>query len=125
MTLTEPFNVPAGSKIGRFLESSGQIPSSSYPKLSVVARAALFVSAGASATQCQVGLAGGAVTSPPVTIPANSTVELYIEDTGPQKAGGYIQNVGIVVTAGSGGSVTVLPGSSFTVTITPTENAIY
>jgi hypothetical protein len=125
VTLRQPFGVPAGGKIARFLESNGQIPASSYPTLSVVARAVLFVSAGPSATQCQVGLAGGAVTSPPITIPANSTIELYLEDTGSQKAGAYIQNAGIVVTAGSGGPVTVLSGSSFTVTITPTENAIY
>lgn len=125
MTLTQPFNVPAGTKLSRFLESSGQIPTVSYPTLSVVVRAVLFVSAGASATQCQVGVSGGAVTSPPVTIPANSTVELYLEDTGPQKAGAYVQYAGINVTAGLAGPVTVLPGSSFTETITPTENAIY
>ena len=125
MTLRQPFSVPAGTTLSRFLESSGQIPSSSYPILSSVARAVLFVSAGASATQCQVGVAGGTVTSPPVTIPANSTVELYLEDTGPQTAGSYIQYAGIVVTAGSGGAVTVLPGSTFTETIIPTENAIY
>jgi hypothetical protein len=125
VTLTQPFTVPAGTILSRFLESSGQIPSSSYPTLSSIVRAVLFVSAGASATQCQVGVAGGTVTSPPVTVPANSTVELYLEDTGSRTAGSYIQYAGIVVTAGSGGAVTVLPGSTFTETIIPTENAIY
>jgi hypothetical protein len=64
VTLRRPVTVPAGTKLSRFLESGGQVPSLSYSTLSTVARGVLFVSAGASATQCQVGVHGGAVTSP-------------------------------------------------------------
>jgi hypothetical protein len=123
--LEYPFTVGAGTSQYRLMEVSGQVPCNSYPTLSMVDRAVLFVRAGASASQVQIGLAGGAITSPAFTVPAYSTVTVYYEDTGPV----YICNLqnyeGVVVTAGSGGPITIEPGSSFTYTATPTENPSY
>jgi hypothetical protein len=123
--LAYPFIVAAGTTQHRLMEVSGQVPCNSYPTLSMVDRAVLFVRAGASASQVQIGLSGGSVTSPAFTVPAYSTVTVYYEDTGPVYVCNLQNYLGVVVTAGSGGAITVEPGSSFTYTATPTENALY
>jgi hypothetical protein len=123
--LRQPFTVAAGTSMPRLLESSGQIPANAYPTLSVTERGVIYATAGPSATTCQVGVVGGAVTSPRITVPANSTVALFLEDTGPQKPGTVTLLHGIVVTAGSGGPVTIQPGSTFVETVIPTEAAVY
>jgi hypothetical protein len=129
--LRQAFTVPAGTRVARLLETSGQVPDDAYPSLSTIHRGVIYVSSGPSPTTCQIGVAGGAVTSPPITVSANSTVPVFLEDTGGAPMPGAIRNgslisfVGIVVTAGAGGPVTVQPGSSFTLTIIPTENAVY
>ena len=125
--LRQSFTVPAGTKVPRFLESSGRVPSDAFTSLSTIHRGVIYVSAGSLPTTCQIGIAGGVVTSPPITVPANTTVPVFLEDTGGSSTqpGSDENLIGIVVTAGSGGPVTVQPGSNFTFTIIPTENAVY
>ena len=124
--LRQGFTVPAGTSVARFLESSGQVPNDAYITLSSIQRGIVYVTAGSSQTTCQIGVSGGAVTSPPITVRANKTVSVFLEDTGGSLSpGSFVTLVGIVVTAGSGGPLTVQPGSTFTITIVPTENAVY
>jgi hypothetical protein len=123
--LAHPLNVPAGARLGRILESTGQIPTDAFPTLSIIVRGIIYCTAGSSATTCQLGLAGGAVMSPPITVPADSTISVYIEDTGSEQPGARLNLTGMVVIAGFGGPVTIQPGSTFTATIIPTEKPVY
>ena len=126
LRLGRPFTLPADATVARLLQFRSQLPDYASPTLSVIQRAVIYVTAGTSPTTCHIGIAGGVVTSPPITLPANVTVPIFVEDTGgPQSPGSIINFPGIVVTAGSGGPIILQSASSFSTIVMPTENAVY
>jgi hypothetical protein len=110
-SLTAPVAVAAGATVKHLAYAAGNLPAdgTSY---SMVNRAIVFVEAGTAPTTCTIGLSDGAVWSAPVSVPANATVAIMAEDTSGPGAPGLFQATGFVITAGSGGALTVLPGSS-------------
>jgi hypothetical protein len=107
--LTSPITVAAGKTVGGINQITGNSPRAA--QYGVTARAVVYVQAGNNETTCLVKLAGGAVWGTPITVPANSTVSIPFEDTSPGFPG-ESYNVAILIQAGTGGSLTVLPGST-------------
>ena len=112
-SLTAPVLVAASGTVRKLAFAAGYLPANGI-NYSMVNRAIVFVTAGAGATTCMVGLSDGAVWSAPVNVPADSTVAITMEDTSSPAAPNSYQAAGFVVTAGSGGNLTILPGSSAT-----------
>jgi hypothetical protein len=110
--VNSPITVGAGQTVRGIAPISGTAPQTSA--YGVTARAVVFVQAGSTETTCLIKLAGGAVWGTPITIPANTTVSIPFEDTSPGLPG-ESYNIAIAIQAGSGGSLTVLPGSSLTI----------
>lgn len=116
--------IPAGQTAIRLDEVYGTVPPDAFSTQSQVTRAVVYVTAGGSDTTCQVGLSGESIFTPPISVPAGTTVTIPFEDTGPAAAGQVLLE-GIAITAGSGGPLTFDSGSSLTVLVLPTEGSIY
>ena len=112
-SLSSPVVVAAGATVRHLAYASGNLPANGT-SYSMVNRAIVFVAAGAASTTCAVGLSDGAVWSAPVSVPANATVAITVEDRSGPAAPGLFQATGFVITAGNGGSLTILPGTSAT-----------
>jgi hypothetical protein len=100
------------------------IPADGLSNYTVVYRAIVYASAGASATTCTVGITEGpfgspTVYSPPVTVPAYTTVAVPFETVATALPGQLIQ-ASSAIGAGAQGAVTVGFFSSFTVVAYPT-----
>jgi hypothetical protein len=119
-SLASPVAVAAGATVRGLAYAAGNLPANGT-SYSMVNRAIVFVAAGAASTTCTVGLSDGAVWSAPVSVPANATVGIVVEDKSGPAIPGLFQATGFVIAAGSGGSVTVLPGSSATETAISTQ----
>jgi hypothetical protein len=109
--VTNPVTIRAGATYHDICNAQGKLPNAA--QYGVVARAVVYVQGGATDTTCLVELSDGAVYGTPVTVPANTTVSIPFEDTGPGYPGQQ-QIVAITVQAGEGGPVTVLPGTTIT-----------
>jgi hypothetical protein len=101
------------------------IPADGLSNYTVVYRAIVYASAGASATTCRVGITEGpygspTVYSPPVTVPAYTTVAVPFEQVAAAGPGESIE-ASSAVGAGAPGAVTVGFFSSFTVVAYPTQ----
>jgi hypothetical protein len=119
-SLTSPVSVAAGAQVHSLAYAAGTIPTdgTSY---SAINRAIVFVSTGAAPTTCTIGLSDGAMKSAAVSVPANTTIAITVEDTGGDAPAGLPETTGFVVYAGAGGGLTVLPGSSATKTVYATQ----
>lgn len=100
------------------------IPSDGLSNYTVVYRVIVYASAGASATSCTVGITKGpsgspTVYSPPVTVPAYTTVAVPFEDIATAHPGDLIQ-ASSTIGAGAQGPVTAGFFSSLTVIAYPT-----
>src|SRR5579864_6755097 len=115
---TGAFTVPAGVTYMDINQVDPRhIPADGLSNYIVVYRVIAYASAGASATTCTVGITKGpigsaTVYSPPVTVPAYTTVAIPFENVAPAKAGDLIQ-ASSTVGAGAQGPVTVGFFSSF------------
>jgi hypothetical protein len=109
--VSSPITVAAGQTLHGIAPVSGTSPNAA--EYGVTARAIVYAEAGNSETTCMVKLAGGAVWGTAITVPANSTVSIPFEDTSPGFPGEQY-NVDIVIQAGSGGALKILPGTSLT-----------
>ena len=120
-SLSNPVEVGAGGQLHGLAFASGSLPAdgTSY---SAINRAIVFVAGGNSATTCTVGLSDGAIKSAPITVPANTTVAISVEDAGGDAPAGWVETTGFVVYAGAGGGLTILPGSSATKTVYATQH---
>jgi hypothetical protein len=101
------------------------IPADGLSNYTVVYRLIVYASAGADATTCTVGITEGpfgSVTlySPPVTVPAYTTVAVPFEEVATAEPGELIE-ASSAVGAGAQGAVTVGFFSSFTVVAYPTQ----
>lgn len=112
-SLVSPVAVAAGGTVRHLAYAAGNLPANGT-SYSMINRATVFVAAGAASTTCVVGLSDGAVRSAPVSVHANATVAIMVEDRSGPAPPGLFQATGFVITAGNGGSLTVLPGSSAT-----------
>ena len=120
------FTVPPGrtyTDINQFDPRS--IPANGLSNYTVVYRAFVYATAGASATTCVVGITEGPVGAPtvygpPVTVPAYTTVQIPFEVVTKAHAGDLIQGSG-TMTAGSQGAVTIGYFSSLTLLAYPTK----
>lgn len=110
-SIASPVAVAAGATVRKLAYAAGNLPANGTG-YSMVNRAIVYVAAGATATTCAVGLSDGAIWSATVSVPANTTIAITVEDTSGPAPPGLFQATGFVITAGSGGSLTVLPGSS-------------
>jgi hypothetical protein len=102
--------VPAPAALAASTPTPSATPSPTYSGV-------LFfkaVSSPITVTTCMVKLAGGAVWGTAITVPANSTVSIPFEDTSPGFPGEQY-NIAIMIQAGSGGSLKILPGTSLTI----------
>jgi hypothetical protein len=119
------FTVPPGltyTDVNQF--DARNIPADGLSNYTVLYRAFVYATAGASATTCVVGITPGpvgspTVYSPPVTVPAYTTVSIPFEITVPAHAGDLIQG-STTMTAGAQGAVTIGYFSSFTLVAYPT-----
>ena len=109
--ITTPFIIQAGKTYHNICHTQGTLPGAA--QYGVVARAVVYAQGGATATTCLVELSDGAVFGTPVSVPANATVSIPFEDTGPGSPGQQ-QIVAITIQAGTGGPVTILPGTTVT-----------
>jgi hypothetical protein len=109
--VTTPFTIPAGATFHGICQSYGTLPDGL--QYGVVVRAVVYAQAGATETTCLVELADGAVYGTPVTVPANATVNIPFEDTGPGSAG-QMRTPALTIQAGTGGPLTILPGTTLT-----------
>lgn len=116
--VTSPITVSAGKTLHGIAPVSGTSPNA--PAYGVTARAVVYAQGGNTDTTCMVKLAGGAVWGTAITVPAHSTVSIPFEDTSPGYPG---ENYGvdIVVQAGNGGSLTILPGTSLILEGVPSQ----
>ena len=120
------FTVPPGrtyTDINQFDPRS--IPANGLSNYTVVYRAFVYATAGASATTCVVGITEGPVGAPtvygpPVTVPAYTTVQIPFEVVTKAHAGDLIQG-SATVSAGSKGAVTIGYFSSLTLLAYPTK----
>ena len=119
-TVTKPVTVAAGGQIHGLAFASGNVPADGVSTYSALNRAIVFVSAGSSATTCTVGLSDGAMKSPPISVPANTTVGITMEDKGGPVPPGFFETTEFVIYAGANGGLTVLAGSSATKAVYPT-----
>lgn len=119
-SLVSPVAVAAGATVRRLAYAAGNLPANGT-SYSMDNRAIVFVTAGAAVTTCMVGLSDGAVWSAPVSVPANTTIAIMVEDKSGPAPPGLFQATGFVITAGSAGSLTVVPGSSATETAISTQ----
>jgi hypothetical protein len=119
-SLTAPVKVASGATVKHLAYAAGNLPADGTT-YSMVNRAIVYVEAGGTPTTCAIGLSDGAVWSAPVSVPANTTVAIMVEDTSGPAAPGLFQASGFVITAGSGGGITVLAGSSATESATASE----
>jgi len=120
-TLTAPVTVAAGAQLHGLAFASGNVPADGVASYSAINRAIVFVTGGATATTCTVGLSDGAMKSMPVNVPANTTVAITLEDTGGPVPPGFAETTGFVIYAVGNGGLTVLPGSSATKTVYATQ----
>jgi hypothetical protein len=105
------FTIPAGKTFHGICQSYGTLPGAA--QYGVVVRAVVYAQAGATDTTCLVELADGAVYGTPISVPANTTVNIPFEDTGP----GYpLQSryPAITIQAGTSGPLTILAGTTVT-----------
>jgi hypothetical protein len=109
--VSSPITVAAGTTLHGIAPVTGISPNAA--QYGVTARAIVYARAGNTDTTCMVKLAGGAVWGTAITVPANSTVSIPFEDTSPGFPGEQY-NVDIVIQAGSGGPLTILPGTTLT-----------
>jgi len=116
---TTPTAVSAGTSLSTIAQVTGVVPADAYPTMSVAYRTVLFVTASSTNTTAQVTLDGTLQTSPVVTVPAGLTVPILFETMLQSNAGAMLEG-SITVTAGSGGPVTVQPGTSVTLEAVPT-----
>jgi hypothetical protein len=125
-SLAAPVKVAAGAQDHGLAFDKGNLPidGTSY---SAINRAIVFVTAGAAATTCIVGLSDGAMKSAAISVPANVTLAIIVEDTGGDAPPDWPETTGFVVYAGAAGGLTVLPGSSAikTVFATQARNNLY
>ncbi|HEV3112913.1 MAG TPA: hypothetical protein VGY99_20695 [Candidatus Binataceae bacterium] len=110
--VSSPITVAAGQSLHGIAPVSGTSPNAA--QYGVTARAIVYAQAGSTDTTCMVKLAGGAVWGTAITVPANSTVSIPFEDTSPGFPGEQY-NIAIMIQAGSGGSLKILPGTSLTI----------
>lgn len=123
---TAAFTVPAGrtfTDVNQF--DARNIPADGLSNYTVVYRAFVYASAGASATNCVVGITVGpvgspTVYSPAVTVPAYTTVQIPFEIARSAQAGDLIQG-STTMGAGTRGAVTIGLFSSFTLAAYPTS----
>lgn len=95
----------------------GTTPSDSASLFWVDIRAVAYVSAGSVVTTCQLSIADTRFRSPPVTVPANSTVAVPLEGYGYAWRG---QPLLILFSAQAGpGPLTIQPWSSITAEVIP------
>jgi len=120
-TVTTRVAVAAGGQVHGLAFASGNVPSDGVSTYSALNRAIVFVSAGPTATTCAVGLSDGAMKSVPVSVPANTTVAITLEDKGGPVPPGFFETTGFVIYAGANGGLTVLPGSSATKAVYATK----
>jgi hypothetical protein len=120
------FTVPAGRTFVHLNALSPRpIPGDGMSSYTIVYQVFLYVSAGPGATTCIVGITKGVegsprVLSPPVTVPAHTTVAIPFEDVAPAHAGDLIQG-SVSVRAGTGGAVMVGHFSNFEAVVYPTR----
>jgi len=120
-SVTKPVTVAAGGQVHGLAFASGTVPADGVSTYSALNRAIVFVAAGPSATTCAVGLSDGAMKSAPVSVPADTTVAIALEDKGGPIPPGFPETTGFVIYAGANGGLTVLPGSSATKTVYATQ----
>ncbi|HEV3112912.1 MAG TPA: hypothetical protein VGY99_20690 [Candidatus Binataceae bacterium] len=120
-TVTAPVTVAAGGQVHGLAFASGNVPADGVSTYSALNRAIVFVTGGSTATTCVVGLSDGAMKSVPVSVPANTTVAVTLEDKGGPVPPGFFETTGFVIYAGANGGLTVLPGSSATKTVYATQ----
>ena len=119
------FTVPPGrtyTDVNQF--DPRNIPADGLSNYTVVYRAFVYATAGASATTCVVGITEGpvggpTVYSPAVTVPAYTTVQIPFEVVTKAHAGNLIQG-SATMSAGSKGAVTIGYFSSLTLLAYPT-----
>src|SRR5262249_53350601 len=104
-----PITVGAGQTLHGIAPVSGTSPNAA--EYGVTARAVVYAQGGNTDTTCLIKLAGGGAWGTPITIPAHTIVSIPFQDTSPGYPG-ETYNVDIVIQAGSGGPVTILPGTS-------------
>jgi hypothetical protein len=120
-----PFTIPPGRTFFDVNQVDPRnIPADGLSNYTVLYRVIVYASAGANATSCTVGITEGpvgsrTVYSPPVTVPAYTTVQIPFEDVATAHPGDLIQ-ASSTMTAGPQGAVTVGYFSSFTVLAYPT-----
>jgi len=122
----QAFTVPAGrtfTDVNQF--DPRNIPADGLSNYTVVYRAFVYATAGASATTCVVGITEGpvggpTVHSPAVTVPAYTTVQVPFEVVTKAHAGDLIQG-SATMGAGSQGAVTIGYFSSLTLLAYPTK----
>jgi len=120
-----PFTVPPGrtfTDVNQF--DPRNIPANGLSNYTVIYRAFVYTTAGASATTCVVGITEGpvgamTVYSPPVSVPAYATVQIPFEVVTKAHAGDLIQGSS-TITAGVQGAVTIGFFSSLTLLAYPT-----
>jgi hypothetical protein len=120
-TVTTAVTVAPGGQVHGLAFASGSVPADGVSSYSAINRAIVFVTAGANATTCTVGLSDGAVKSAPISVSANTTVAITLEDKGGPVPPGFFETTGFVIYAGPSGGLTVLPGSSATKTVYATQ----
>jgi hypothetical protein len=109
--LTTPVTIQAGATYHNLCRAQGTLPNAA--EYGVVGRAIVYVQGGAQDTTCLVELSDGAVYGTPISVPANSTVTIPFEDTGPGFPSQQ-QIVAITIKAGAAGPITILPGTTAT-----------
>lgn len=120
------FTVPPGrtfTDVNQF--DPRNIPADGLSNYTVVYRAFVYATAGASATTCVVGITKGpvgapTVYSPPVTVPPYTTVQIPFEVVTKAHAGDLIQGSS-TMSAGPSGAVTIGYFSSLTLLAYPTQ----
>ena len=112
--VTTPIKVAAGATVNMIAPINGTDPMAAAYGAHIVAT--VFVQGGPTGTTCTVKVAGGAVSSPALTVPANATVSIVLCDTSPGTPG-EPHNVGLTIQAGKGGPLTIVAPTSLTLEV--------